>query len=44
MEEMKTMPFGAVWDKLCLDAAAPVGPAWLAEVEAYERQVLAKRG
>jgi L-rhamnose isomerase len=43
MEEMKTMPFGAVWDKLCLEAAAPVGPAWLAEVEAYERDVLAKR-
>jgi len=43
MEEMKTMPFGAVWDKLCLDAAAPVGPAWIAEVEAYERDVLAKR-
>jgi L-rhamnose isomerase len=43
MEEMKTMPFGAVWDKLCLDAGSPVGPAWLAEVETYERQVLAKR-
>ena len=43
MEEMKTMPFGAVWDKLCLDAGSPVGPAWLTEVEAYERDVLAKR-
>jgi L-rhamnose isomerase len=43
MEEMKTMPFGAVWDKLCLDSGAPVGPAWLAAVETYERQVLAKR-
>jgi L-rhamnose isomerase len=43
MEEMKTMPFGAVWDKLCLDAGAPVGCAWIREVETYEREVLSKR-
>jgi L-rhamnose isomerase len=43
MEEMKTMPFGAVWDQLCLQAGAPVGPAWMGEVEAYERDVLSKR-
>jgi len=43
MEEMKTMPFGTVWDKLCLDAAAPVGCAWIREVETYEREVLSKR-
>ncbi|MBM4017331.1 MAG: L-rhamnose isomerase [Planctomycetes bacterium] len=43
MEEMKTMPFAAAWDKLCLDAGVPLGPSWLADVEAYERRVLAKR-
>jgi L-rhamnose isomerase len=43
MEEMKTMPFGAVWDKLCADAGAPVGPEWIAEVEQYEKQELARR-
>jgi L-rhamnose isomerase len=43
MEEMKTMPFGAAWDRLCLKAGVPVGPAWIGEVEAYEREVLAGR-
>lgn len=43
MEEMKTMPFGAVWDKLCANAGAPVSTDWIATVEAYERDVLAKR-
>ena len=43
MEEMKTMPFGAVWDMLCLRAGAPVGAAWIPQVERYERDVLARR-
>lgn len=44
MEEMKTLPFGAVWDWLCLSKDVPVGPSWLEEVGQYERNVLAKRG
>ena len=44
MEEAKTMPFGAVWDYYCLKQGVPVGEAWLAEVKAYERNVLSKRG
>jgi L-rhamnose isomerase len=44
MEELKTLPFPAVWDKLCLDAGVPVGVDWLAPVGEYERTVLAKRG
>jgi L-rhamnose isomerase len=43
LEELKTMPFGAVWDYCCLRQGAPVGPAWLDEVRAYERAVLASR-
>jgi len=43
-EETKTLPFGAVWDYHCLTAGVPVGDAWLAEVKAYERNVLSKRG
>jgi L-rhamnose isomerase len=43
MEEMKTMPFGAVWDMLCLRADSPVGGAWTGAVERYERDVLARR-
>ncbi|MBV9124667.1 MAG: L-rhamnose isomerase [Planctomycetes bacterium] len=43
LEEVKTLPFGAVWDYYCLQADVPVGPAWLDKVKAYEQQVLARR-
>jgi len=43
MEDLKVLPFGAAWDKACLDAGVPVGPAWVREVETYERDVLARR-
>lgn len=43
MEEMKTLPFGAVWDWLCLSKDVPVGQAWLDEASQYECDVLVKR-
>jgi len=43
MDEMKTMPFGAVWDRLCDSSGMPAGAAWIADVQRYERDVLAKR-
>jgi len=43
MEEVKALPFGAVWDYACLRADVPVGEAWLAEVKRYEADVLSKR-
>ncbi len=43
LEELKTMPFGAVWDAYCLRLDVPVGPAWLEEVRRYERAVLTLR-
>ncbi|MDR2517890.1 MAG: L-rhamnose isomerase [Spirochaetaceae bacterium] len=43
MEISKTLPFSAVWDKLCLDAAVPIGPDWLALVNEYEEKTLLKR-
>jgi L-rhamnose isomerase len=43
MEEFKTLPFPAVWDKLCLDAGVPAGAAWLEKVNEYEKAVLFKR-
>ena len=43
LEELKTMPFGAVWDEHCRRHDTPVGPAWLAEVKRYEHAVLAQR-
>jgi len=43
MEEIKTLPFGAVWDYYCLQQVVPVGMRWLNEVKKYEKNVLAAR-
>lgn len=43
LEELKTMPFGAVWDYHCEKMGVPAGMAWLEEVRSYERDVLSKR-
>ncbi len=43
IEEIKTLPFGAVWDQYCLRQDVPVGGAWLDDVRAYERDVTGKR-
>lgn len=43
MEEFKTLPFGAVWNKYCYDNGVPVGADWLKDVEEYEKNVLLKR-
>jgi L-rhamnose isomerase len=43
MEELKTLPFAAVWDYYCMKKDVPVGAAWLDEVRQYEKDVLSKR-
>jgi L-rhamnose isomerase len=43
LEEMKTMPFGAVWDHYCEINNVPVGTDWIKVVQRYEEQVLSKR-
>ncbi|GIO10959.1 L-rhamnose isomerase [Cohnella xylanilytica] len=43
-EEFKTYPFGAVWDYYCEKMGVPVREQWLADVKAYEQEVLLKRG
>ena len=43
MEELKGLPFGAVWDYYCLQQDVPVGLGTLEEIRAYEAQVLAQR-
>ncbi|MCL2463237.1 MAG: L-rhamnose isomerase [Defluviitaleaceae bacterium] len=43
LEELRSFPFGAVWDYYCLANGAPVGTEWLDEVRKYEADVLAKR-
>ena len=42
-EELKTYPFGDVWDYYCETHGVPVKEQWFAEVEKYEREVLAGR-
>ena len=43
-EELKTMPFGDVWDEYCNVCGKPVDGAWYPQVEKYEAEVLSKRG
>lgn len=43
MEELKGMPWGAVWDQYCEIRNVPVGTAWLDETKRYESEVLSKR-
>jgi L-rhamnose isomerase len=43
LEELKTLPFGAVWDYYCLIKDVPVGTAWIKAVKAYENDVLSQR-
>lgn len=43
LEEIKTLPFGAVWDYYCLQQDVPVGAAWLESVKAYEQEALRQR-
>ncbi|MGC4034299.1 MAG: L-rhamnose isomerase [Tepidisphaeraceae bacterium] len=43
LEEIKTLPLGAVWDEFCQQNNVPVGRAWLDEVKAYEKKVLVYR-
>lgn len=42
-EELKSLPFAAVWDEHCRRQNVPVGAAWLDEVRRHEREVLALR-
>lgn len=43
LEELKTLPFGAVWDQYCLNSGVPVGHHWLDRVRQYDLQVLSQR-
>lgn len=42
-EELKSYPFGAVWDEFCLRNNVPVGEDWLEEIHNYEKNVQFKR-
>lgn len=44
LEELKTLPWAAVWDYYCAKHEVPTGYAWMSEVAAYEEHILASRG
>ncbi len=43
-EEMKTMPFGEIWEQYCRECGVPADGQWFATVKQYETEVLSKRG
>ena len=42
-EEIKTYPFGDIWNEFCERNGVPVGESWFKDVEEYEENVLLKR-
>ena len=43
LEELKTLPFGAVWDYYCYKNKVPIGKEWIKIVEDYENESLINR-
>lgn len=43
LEELKTMPIGAVWDYYCLQSGVPVRSKWIDDINEYELEVTSKR-
>jgi len=43
MEELKSLPFGAVWDYYCCRQDVPANHAWMREIKTYEAAVQSKR-
>lgn len=43
LEELKMLPFAAVWDMVCLQQETPIGMAFMGEVKNYEEKILNKR-
>jgi L-rhamnose isomerase len=43
LEELKSLPFGPVWDEYCRRQNVPIGTAWLDDVRSYEADVLSRR-
>ncbi len=43
LEELRTLPFGAVWEEHCRRQNVPVGMDWMAAVKDHETRVLSQR-
>ena len=42
-EELKTAPFGEIWDEYCRRCGKPLDGEWYGEVSRYEKDVLSAR-
>ena len=42
-EELKTMPFGDIWNEYCIRCGKPVDGQWFDAIRKYEEEVLVKR-
>jgi L-rhamnose isomerase len=42
-EEIKSLPWGPVWDEFCRRNDSPVGLDWIQEIRLHERKVLSRR-
>lgn len=42
-EELKSLPWSAVWDMFCLQNNVPVGEDYMSDIEKYEKEVTYKR-
>lgn len=43
LEEARGLPWAAVWDEFCRQQNVPIGGGFLAEIKAYEAEVLSQR-
>ena len=43
-EELKTMPFGEIWEEYCRVCGVPADGEWFSAVLQYEKNVLQRRG
>ena len=43
LEELKSLPYGVIWDYYCSKMNVPIGRDWMRNVEEYEESVLKKR-
>ena len=43
-EELKTLPFGDVWEEYCRECGVPADKEWFDVIKEYENDVLLKRG
>jgi L-rhamnose isomerase len=42
-EELKSMPFGTIWDYYCTKKNVPVGMSYLDNIKEYEKRILMNR-